>query len=473
MQKRTKESQKRINSLILLIAFTAILLIVSTYAWFTTQKDVTISNIKGTIEVAEGLQLSFDGDTWGQEFNLEEIDLTHKTGDTNATQSLGSWANDVNFTPTELLPVSSDGAVSGSSNILTFYKGTLDKTSLKNIAALTETPENIASGAAKGNGYIAFDIFLKDTSKDSTKPVTLQLDANSYAWALKGTETITNQVNGVNVTRSYTGDWTSGIQNTIRVGFAFYDHTGAASADKYGITAEMADIGSWAGSALIDRVAIWEPNADRHADQAVKSNNKYTTKFKDAVITAPSSLTSPVTTLQTLALNSTAVGKTIANVYSLTGDETGCVTAVKTMQTTQRTQGAADGTNIDPRIKGMKTAFAAVSGEPSDGTTSVQDYSSYYTQNLRMATGDNSDLGFGSGEYSTQDIQLKPNAVTKCRVYVWLEGQDVDCINYASYGGGIQVEIGLCKDRTGLESGNYDRIKDDGGNLTTNPLSGS
>ena len=31
-------------------------------------------------------------------------------------------------------------------------------------------------------------------------------------------------------------------------------------------------------------------------------------------------------------------------------------------------------------------------------------------------------------------------------MYIWLEGQDVDCINYASHGGGIEVDVGLIKD---------------------------
>lgn len=33
----------------------------------------------------------------------------------------------------------------------------------------------------------------------------------------------------------------------------------------------------------------------------------------------------------------------------------------------------------------------------------------------------------------------------KIRMYVWLEGQDPDCVNFASHGGGIKVNLGLCK----------------------------
>ena len=36
---------------------------------------------------------------------------------------------------------------------------------------------------------------------------------------------------------------------------------------------------------------------------------------------------------------------------------------------------------------------------------------------------------------------------------MWLEGQDVDCINYASHGGGIHLDLGLIKGKTAGEQG--------------------
>ena len=77
MEKRTKESKKRLNSLILLIAFTAILLIASTYAWFTTQKNVSINNLRGVVEVAEGLEISLNGKTWGTKIDLDPLSIQH------------------------------------------------------------------------------------------------------------------------------------------------------------------------------------------------------------------------------------------------------------------------------------------------------------------------------------------------------------------------------------------------------------
>ena len=55
MENKQKNSRRRLNSLILLVAFTAIMLIISTYAWFSAQKNVTIGGLKGVVNVAEEL----------------------------------------------------------------------------------------------------------------------------------------------------------------------------------------------------------------------------------------------------------------------------------------------------------------------------------------------------------------------------------------------------------------------------------
>ena len=51
MENNQRNSRKRLNSFILLVAFTAVMLIVSTYAWFSTQKNVTIKALEGKVRV--------------------------------------------------------------------------------------------------------------------------------------------------------------------------------------------------------------------------------------------------------------------------------------------------------------------------------------------------------------------------------------------------------------------------------------
>lgn len=43
---------------------------------------------------------------------------------------------------------------------------------------------------------------------------------------------------------------------------------------------------------------------------------------------------------------------------------------------------------------------------------------------------------------------IKPNQYQKIRIYFWMEGQDPDCINAASLGGGLTLDIGISKPGT-------------------------
>ena len=43
------------------------------------------------------------------------------------------------------------------------------------------------------------------------------------------------------------------------------------------------------------------------------------------------------------------------------------------------------------------------------------------------------------------DFEIAAGEYHKLRIYVWLEGQDVDCTNYASLGGGVTLDIGFSK----------------------------
>ena len=109
--KNEKNSRKRLNSLILLVAFTAVMLIVSTYAWFSAQKTVTISNLEGKVNVAEGIEISLDAVNWSQEIDFAKYHATD--GDIGEYNGLASvypvnGADDKvhNILPTELIPVS-------------------------------------------------------------------------------------------------------------------------------------------------------------------------------------------------------------------------------------------------------------------------------------------------------------------------------------------------------------------------------
>ena len=59
-----KKRKNRLFYLLLLLFITSISLSVSSYAWFTSNKNVSVSSIKVNIEAKGGIQISADGTNW-------------------------------------------------------------------------------------------------------------------------------------------------------------------------------------------------------------------------------------------------------------------------------------------------------------------------------------------------------------------------------------------------------------------------
>ena len=386
-EKNQKDSRKRLNALILLVAFTAILLIVSTYAWFSTQRNVTLTGLKGKVNVAEGLQVSLDGFHFVNSINFDDFDQTSDPAawtvkDTATTTYLDAGktfqapADGVtNVVPTEYLPVSTTGGTSegiGSSG-LKMYSGTF--TNSEGLKSIAIAPETSASG------YYAFDLYLKNISASTVTSDKLQLDAMS---------TIT----GTNAN--------FGIQNTARIAFALYENSGEEMSTNNAFDTGAPIIAGTSTGKNITDVAIWEPHSTKHVANIVQNT---LIKFSTTDITKYG-LTSNATqagrkkiqddqALPTYALTTaSATAGTIADVYDWDTPSAGL-----TIQNTTTTDETDRDASID--LKSTK-----------DGTT---------------------------------PIEIIANQYQKLRVYVWIEGQDPDCVNYASMGGGLTLDIGLSK----------------------------
>ena len=53
-------------------------------------------------------------------------------------------------------------------------------------------------------------------------------------------------------------------------------------------------------------------------------------------------------------------------------------------------------------------------------------------------------------KYQKEIFFISPNSITKLRVYVYLEGQDVDNYDLGSYGKKINIKFGFTKDKFGI-----------------------
>lgn len=377
--KRTKQSQKKTKFLFVLIILTAILSITATYAWFSSQRDVEITGMKLNVEVAENMQISLDGETWGQSIAIVDMKQFYGTysGSGDDVKVYQADENDnLNYVPKELLPVSTVGTT--AEGRLQFVTGevTMDatgKSKIESVVACSET--DIVSGADIGskednNGkhpYLVFDMYLRNVSAQSSDK--LQLNAGSRVWVSASTNP--SVTGGATQTVEGVGKEDTGLEYSARVAFIPYKNTTditSTGASVRGLTATGGE-----------QVAIWEPNALDHTQALVNSNSRGITAISQEVTT--------------YGIKFGAAGSAISDVDSTT-----------------------DTTNMSEQVT----------------------FKPDYTENGVSAATTITDI-------NGNDIELKPNQITKVRTYIWLEGQDPDCVNLASTGDRLQVMIRLTK----------------------------
>ena len=385
-QKNKRKSE--MNAMFFIILIAAVMFIISTYAWFSTQKNVSITNLQGTVEVAEGLEISLDAQNWSN-----GIVLGKEEGQLSIIDN--AYTGHHNISPTEMLPVSTLGLV--SSNTMTDLKMLRGKIENSKILSEIKPMNEQQTDATKADypGYFAFDIFLKNSSKNDTQDDILQLNYDSSLEIMDASKVNT------------------GLQNTARVAFVKYSGTSDVMANQATILKETAGIGVGTAASYISDVAIWEPNSNAHSEYIVTNNNMITWSAADSTAYATKTLDNgkkgfDVTTqMPTYALKESSEGATINDIYKWDGSET----KIQKQYVLQTKVTAKASTEDDYALE--------------DG---VQD----------LVSTSNGTTKFG----------IAPSKISRIRIYVWLEGQDVDCINYASHGGGIKVNIGLVKGAT-------------------------
>lgn len=368
MGRRSRKSKRRMNSLFMALLLSAVLLIMSTYAWFTANRVVTINGITAKVTVAEGLQISIDGEHWANAITvtpaiLAELGTASKSGEDDIAINNWQW-------PSELKPVSTDGTL--SAGIPLFKDGAIstDGLKLQSITAVNPTYSATVTGTgattAKGEKLIVFDVYLRNTSGSSGTD-TFELGAGSKIDLLENV--------GVQGT---------GLENSSRVGVLLYGNTVSTSAqNQYDIC--NLTVGS-------SKFAIWEPN--------------YTSHIADTVsLDARLSSTSDAFRTRAIARGSAT---TINDVVDTTGTNTTDLIPVKTTHTDY----ASDGLASDVPLLDVNT------GTINSSTGLVE---------------------------SQTELTLARNAVSKAKIYIWLEGQDPDCNDYASAGGGLQYVIKFTK----------------------------
>lgn len=310
----SKKSKRRadVKSSILILLLIAILLIASTYAWFTANTTVTISTLNVKVEAQNGLQISVDGTNWKTVLTNDDIKGANAI-----------YTSSKNQIPDIMEPVSSAGTVTGG--VMEMFYGAISSDTSGNYklsaAKQTDTEENGATSTGK---YIVFDAFLR-----VDKTSALSLTSDSSVTAKEGTTD-------------------KGLQNAARVAFC----TSPA-------TANGSDLSTIQGL-VPNKSYIWEPNYDVHTSTGV--SNAY-------------------------------------DVYGITTTQT----------------------------NGSILAYNGIKAEIPGG--SPVDLNSSDTNYFQAVTPAYSSPAAGVANTKLFDLEA---GITKVRIYMWIEGQDVDCENSAS-----------------------------------------
>ena len=392
-KKYNEKQSKKIRNLVVICVLCGVVLAASTYAWFIGMKTVNVSSFDIKIATTEGLYLSMDGKSWTYELDVD-----------NAPQ----YANNANqLEDVELVPMSTIGEMDTASSRMKLYeKGSLTATpgGYRLLASQVDNNVNQVQDGTEyleGNGYVAFDLFIKNLSGEA-----YYVDNNPL-----NEEAIYLTTNSA-VTIGEAGEQNTGIENSIRVAFAQLGRVSADVTDQARITGiTCANNGQTTDADYITGICrtaqVWEPNDTAHVQNAInwyeKACNIRNSGGTDVEANASYNLLTPCTTVEDgTAYQSYVVGKEInvgsnVNVY--------------------------DGARFNTYTKSIE-----------DG----------YLVDLDTFTDTEKDL---TGTARPAFMTLAPNSITKVRVYVYLEGQDVDNYDFAQLGKQITVNFGFTKER--------------------------
>ena len=429
---KNNRRKKKIRNLIIICFVCAIIVSVGTYAWFIGMKTVNVSSFDVEIATTEGLFLSMDGEHWS--YQLDAKNATPYTGNTN------TWAS------TGLIPISSVGDIDSTVSRLQLYeKGSLTTTKggYRLLASRVHNYDHTEQGnigTSESNGYVAFDLFIKNIS--GTEYYAENNILNEEDIYLTTNSAVTVATNG--------GVAGTGIENSVRVAFAQIGRVeatdGVASVDNItGIT--CTDVAATTGQAQVTGICrqaqIWEPNDKAHVQNAI---NWYETSCKTRKETGTDvTLAASYDTTACSGVADNAANKTyaISRVINIADN----VDIYDGAQYNTYEDNTIEYATYDTAVNGSSAALAqtedaekATAAEAAK-TTARAEYKlvdfPYFTDTMKNLT---------STERPTF-MKLAPNSITKVRVYIWIEGQDVDNYDFASLGRKISVNFGFTKER--------------------------
>ena len=318
--------------LLILMLITFIAFSTTTYAWFTSNRVVTVRTINIHVAASGGVEISADGLNWKSVIDPEDIMEVHDT----------TYRRSVNQIPNEMQPVSTGKEVDTSTGYLKMYYGTTDTDRNGDAFLASERSIEVEGNGPSSDGkFVVFDLFFKVNGDTQ-----LYLTNESRV-------TYLDEENG------------KGIAAATRIAFVDEGTVPKESPlpDIQGL--RRGNNGS---------VYIWEPNYDVHTDAAIMS------------------------------------------AQDLFGINTSRTNATRI--------------NYDGVINNI----------PSSAHVLIRNANSssypYYFKRVN--------IDYATKQNFTENVPAFTikGGITKVRVYMWIEGQDIDCENNASYDD-IQFDLQL------------------------------
>lgn len=419
MQGRKKRLDSRVRNLIGICALSVIVLIVSSYAWFIGMQSVHVSSFEIEIAATKALELSLDGKTWSNTVTINEAKLPEI--DAQYPDNTNSWGG------SGLKPISTVGKIDlDASRLILYEKASFSPVpgGFKILASRVNNHynEEKTTLSPEQNGYVVFDLFIKNHSgNEYYKEVDYRNEEDIYLTIDSTVEVAT--AGGIADT---------GIENSIRVAFAQIGRViGTTKAEDaadiiQGIT--CANTNEVSGICHTRDAVIWEPNDKAHNRNAV---NFYETTclLRDNQGTEPNDVSSP-------------------DSYT-----TSCPELVYEAEDPDNipyypTYSIAD-------VIGAEDNVNAYDGEEYNGyTKSVISESNPNGKLMKFDYFTDTEKNY-TGTDRPSFMRLAPNSITKVRIYVYIEGQDIDCYSWSQIGKRISVRFGFTKERLTEEDIEY------------------
>ena len=323
-----------------------VLLIASSYAWFSTSLNVKIKEFNMIVSRNSGLSISFDG------INFDKaIEISRDTLINGLTKTYPNHVNQ--WAATGLTPVSSNGIEDNNSYFFDIYSssGVRYRNRQKDHGFITTTKVT-ETKPRSFNNYIAFDIFFKN---ETGSPVAdnLYFDEGTTAYMT-----------------SDSGDEMQGLVNSLRIGIV---KVGTVPIESDARTIQNIQCNHNCKS------VIYEPNSTAHTMLSRERAAKYNLDLKD---------------------------------------------------------------NEEFPTFAMIKAGGPIYVEDNISGSSKIDYN-YFALQSTMKDGD-----------FDKPLFTIPDGITKARVYLWIEGQDIDSLETDSSGAEIYVDINFIKDTSGYQEFN-------------------